>query len=46
MADDSDQITLAARLHAQDAKAAVLVVKRHSLNEAGEVLAFDCGRSF
>ena len=44
MADDGDQIALAARLHPQDAEAAVLVVEGDPLDEAGEVLAFGCGR--
>jgi hypothetical protein len=44
MADDCDEIALAARLHPQDTKTAVLVVKRHPFDETGEVLAFDYGR--
>jgi hypothetical protein len=39
MADDGDEIALAARLHPQHAKAAVLVMERHPLDKAGEVLA-------
>ena len=38
MADDGDQVALAARLHPQDAEAAVLVVEGDALDEAGEVL--------
>ena len=38
MADDGDQIPLAARPHPQDAEAAVLVAEGHALDEAGEVL--------
>ena len=38
MADHRDEITLAARLHPQDAEAAVLVVKGDALEEAGEVV--------
>jgi hypothetical protein len=43
MADDGDQITLTARLHPQDAEAAVLVVEGDALDEAGEILTV--GRS-
>jgi hypothetical protein len=42
MADDGDRIPLAPRLHPQDAEAAVLVVKRDALDQAGEVVAFGC----
>ena len=42
VADDGYQITLAARLHPQDAEAAVLVVKGDALDETGEVLTFGC----
>jgi hypothetical protein len=38
--DDGDQIALAARLHPQDAEAALLVVEADTLDQAGEVLAF------
>jgi hypothetical protein len=44
MADDRDQITLAARLHPQHAEPAVLVVKGDALDEAGEIVAFECPR--
>ena len=43
MADDGDQVALAARLHPQDAEPAVLVVEGDALDEAGEVLAVGCG---
>ena len=43
VADNGDQIALAAGLHPEDAEAAVLVVECHPLNEAGEVLAFGSG---
>jgi hypothetical protein len=43
MADDGDQITLTARLHPQDAEAAVLVVEGDAFDAAGEVLALGCG---
>ena len=42
MADDGNQVALAAGLHPQDAKAAILVVERNALDEAREVLAFGC----
>ena len=44
MADDGDQIALAARLHPQDTEAAVLVVEGDPLDQAGEVLALGRGR--
>ena len=40
MADDGNQVALAAGLDAQDAEAAVFVVEGDPLDEAGEVLAF------
>jgi hypothetical protein len=43
VADDGDQIALAARLDTQHAEAAVLVVEGDALDEAGEVLAVGCG---
>ena len=43
MADDGDQVALAARLHPQNAEPAVLVVERHSFDKAGEVFAVGCG---
>jgi hypothetical protein len=43
MADDGDQIALAACLQPQDAEPTVLVVKGDALDEAGEVLAFGRG---
>ena len=42
VADDRDQIAMAARLDPQDAEAAVLVVEGDALDQAGEVLAFGC----
>ena len=36
MTDDSDRITLAARLYAQNAEAVIFVMKCYPLNEAGE----------
>ena len=36
MANNGDQIPLAARLYTQDGKAVFLVVERDALNEAGE----------
>ena len=44
MADDSDQIALAAGLHPQHAEAAVFVVEGDPLDEAGEVFALGRGR--
>jgi hypothetical protein len=45
MADNGDQIAPAARLHPQDAEAAVLVVEGDALDKAGEFSrsAADCG---
>jgi hypothetical protein len=43
MADDGDQIPLAACLHPQDTEPTVLVVEGDALDETGEVLAFECG---
>src|SRR5512132_448279 len=43
VSDDGDQVTLAARLHPQDAEAAVLVVESHPLDQAGELLAGEAG---
>jgi hypothetical protein len=43
MADDGDQLALAARLHPQHAEAAVPVVEGDALDETGEVLALGCG---
>ena len=40
VADDGDQVALAARLHPQHAEPAVFIVKGDALDEAGEVLAF------
>ena len=42
MADDGDQVALSARLHSQDAKAAVLVVKGNAAGEFSRSAA-DCG---
>ena len=42
VADDRDQIAMAARLHPQHAKAALLVVEGDTLDQAREVLAFEC----
>ena len=41
VADDRDQIAMAARLDPQDAEAALLVVEGDALNQAGEVLALE-----
>ena len=38
VADDGDQVALAARLHPQHAEAAVVVVEGDALDETGEVL--------
>jgi hypothetical protein len=44
MADDGDQVALAACLHPQHAEPAVLVVEGDALDETGEILAFECSR--
>jgi hypothetical protein len=36
MADDGDQIALAARLHPQDAEAVLVIMEGHALDEPGE----------
>ena len=42
VADDRDQIAMAACLDPQHAEAALLVVEGDALDQAGEVLAFGC----
>ena len=39
MADDGDEVALAARLHLQDGEAVVLIVKGHALDRADERLS-------
>ena len=45
VADDRDQIAMAARLDTQHAEPAVLVVKGDALDETGEVFAVRCSGS-
>ncbi len=42
MADNGDQLAVAARLHPQHAEAVLGVVERHPLDEASEDLAIGC----
>ena len=44
VADDRDQVAMAARLDPQHAEAALLVVEGDALDQTGEVLAFGCSR--
>jgi hypothetical protein len=42
VADDRDQVAMAACLYPQNAEAALLVVEGDALDQAGKVLAFRC----